>query len=145
MKKSILVATLLASVMFISCSSDDDSPAQNPLIGTWQLTAEYEDDVLLQTSDCRKNNTVTFEVDKTYGFVPHGSSSANPDDCLPEEGESDTGTWSIPSEGTVSVSYGDGSDPDIAEYTINGQELTFSFEDVLQNETIIVRTVYVRK
>lgn len=70
MKKILLILTLIISSSYlITCSSDDDDDPiviKDKIIGEWQLTAEYLNDIPLPLDDCELQMTIEFFENETY-------------------------------------------------------------------------------
>lgn len=80
MKKLILLTLLIG---FISCSDDDNSESNNPLIGEWKLISSIVDGVE-ELDNCDLNNTFLFSetnlTTKLYGY----------EDCIVESETTNT-------------------------------------------------------
>jgi hypothetical protein len=67
MKK--LLYLLFAFTLFISCGSDNDVDI-DPIIGTWQLTSETENEIEIST-ECSRKNTFIFLENGTVSLVSY--------------------------------------------------------------------------
>jgi hypothetical protein len=132
MKKILLIVSLFTLIVS-SCKKDDDPSNTDKLTGkAWKITALKVDpainsggtmitDLYAQTADCDKNNTLTFNVDKTY-IEDEGATKCNPLDP-----QTTSGTWAFNSDETVLTQ--DNTD----SYTIlqnDGNVLKLSFTEV---------------
>lgn len=79
MKQLKFVAILMIGLLsfgFQSCSSDDDEPTVNDIVGTWKLTEVSTNDGASFTSWILQTTTATFNADGTYsgkGYFGTGS------------------------------------------------------------------------
>jgi len=62
MKK--LLYLFVASIILISCNSNDNDETLDPIIGTWQLQSATVNNVEI-SNDCSKQSTIAFSDDNT--------------------------------------------------------------------------------
>ncbi|MDO6769020.1 MULTISPECIES: lipocalin family protein [Cellulophaga] len=116
-------------------------------MGSWTYFQEEIDGELVEVDDCDKKNTVVFNEDMSFEFIAYGSITGDPEECEIDS-DSDTGEWSIPSEGVLAISYASDNDDSVEEamYTIDGDTLTITSEYENNNgETESDVVVYIRK
>ena len=136
-KLSLLLCAL--SIIFSSCSSDDDSGSQDPIVGTWTFHQFFEDGVQQSITACEMQETFTFSSNGTtfYEFYEDTQGAC-------ELEESINGTWS--SEGnvyTLTVA-GESSSEEI---TFEGNTFYFEyteFPDPTDPVPVTYREVYIR-
>jgi len=131
--KKILMIVSLFTLIVSSCKKEDDPSNTEKLTGkVWKMTALTVDpainsggtfitDLYAQTADCVKNNTSTFNADKTY-LEDEGATKCNP--LVPQ---TTSGTWAFNSDETVLTQ--DNTD----SYTVlrnDGNVLKLSFTEV---------------
>ncbi|MUH36495.1 hypothetical protein D9O36_11645 [Zobellia amurskyensis] len=145
MKKVFILCSAMALGLFSSCSDDDssDSP-EDALIGSWQLTAEFENGEAYQLDACDLEETIIFKSGGTYEFIDYDPSQENENECVVDSDGAESGTWSMDSEGKLSITES-GDDVETLEYSISGNQLTFISEDEYEGETDVYKTVYVKK
>ncbi|MEO0505785.1 MAG: lipocalin family protein [Bacteroidota bacterium] len=128
--KNSLVSICFVLMMLLSSCGNDDGPVNDTnIIGVWQLseiTIDGEED---EVSDCTYQDTVEFKSDNTYIETVHFTTAPNDPTCVTDEDSSDTGTWSIPSPGRLSVTFTFGEDDftQVANYSISGNTLSITF------------------
>ena len=129
MKKVFLVCFAFAGVLFTSCNKDDDQSPEETLSGSWQLTAELDNGEAYELDNCDKELTIVFNPDGTYDYIEYDPVEGNENECVVSEEDSESGSWSVPSEGTLMIS--DGTFSVSMEYNIDGSELTLTivYED----------------
>ncbi len=118
---------------------------QDPLVGIWQLSATFEDDVPYQLDDCHKKTTLTLMENMTFAYISHGSLSGDPNECVPDSDESYTGKWSIPSANKLMVTYDDDGETAVVQYTVKEKELALSYRDSIDDSTVAIRDIYIRQ
>ncbi len=109
MKKVILIATVFLGVLTTSCSSDDDTPAVDPIVGVWKYTKVTVDGTERPLDDCEKQSTYVFTTDgkTTDNYFEEFQSNC--------EAENTAGTWKKNEDGTYTGTFTD----DIETYTTN--------------------------
>ena len=144
MKKVFILFSALTLGFFTSCSDDDseDSP-ENSLMGSWQLTAEFENGETYQLDTCDLEETIVFKSGGIYDFIDYDPSEENENECVVDADGAESGEWSIPSAGKIAL-VGDG-EVDTLDYSISGNELTITAVDEYEGETDVSKYVYVRK
>ncbi|PKA98702.1 lipocalin-like protein [Flavobacteriaceae bacterium MAR_2009_75] len=143
MKKSFILLSAIALGLFSSCSDDDSADsAENSLMGSWQLTAEYDNGEPYELDNCELEETIIFKSDGIYEFVDYDPAEGNENECVVDD-DSSTGTWSIPSSGKLSIS--EGSIVIVTDYSISGNQLTITFEEEYEGETWTSKSIYKKK
>ncbi len=127
MKKTILIlAFLVSAITFTSCSSDDDSPAQDPIIGKWKVTKVEKNGVERELS-CNDEGITEFKSDGTYTTEDYeGDDSGN---C--QLSNTLKGTWEKLSANNYNLKLDNSNIEDVV--TLNGN--TFSLTDVNGDDT----------
>ncbi|MEM8765306.1 MAG: lipocalin family protein [Bacteroidota bacterium] len=131
LKNGLLPIGFILMTILSSCGNDDGPVNDTNIIGVWQLSeitidGEVDDEI----SDCTFEDTLEFKSDNTYVEMAYASPAPNDPNCVLDEDSSDTGTWSIPSAGRLSVTFTFGEDDftQIADYSISGNTLSISFD-----------------
>ncbi|MHA7055598.1 lipocalin-like domain-containing protein [Aquimarina sp. M1] len=139
MKKLILLLTVSFSILAISCSNDDDGN-QDPIIGSWKLSQEFENGELITSDPCDLEGVVIFSEDGSlrsefYEENGDGNCELAPDGV-------DTGTWINSGDNVYSFTV----DGDTSEEEINFSGNTFSIEysDTFDGQTTEYRDVFVK-
>jgi len=129
-KNSLLSIGFILMTTLSSCGSDDGPVNDTNIIGVWQLSSITIDGEEDEVSNCTYQDTVEFKSDNTYIETVHFTPAPNDPNCVLDEDSSDTGTWSIPSAGRLSVTFtfGGESFTQIADYSISGNKLSISFD-----------------
>ncbi|MBW1295318.1 lipocalin family protein [Aquimarina litoralis] len=76
MKKIILLFAAISTIM-ISCKSDDDGAGpgpvdmQDPFVGTWKITQEFENGVEIALDACDAEDTLTVTSDQKFSGTSH--------------------------------------------------------------------------
>lgn len=128
--KNTVTCFLTFSIFILSSCGDDDGPVNDTaIIGVWQLSAIFIDGEEDEVSDCTYQDTVEFKSDNTYIETVHFTTAPNDPTCVTDEDSSDTGTWSLPSAGRLSVTFTFGEDDftQVANYSISGNTLSITF------------------
>ncbi|WP_108867396.1 lipocalin family protein [Aquimarina aquimarini] len=102
MKKVILVATVFLSALSISCSSDDDSAGQDPLIGEWNLIARadiVDGKPVADDLGCELKEPLTFKADGTFSSIDFDQDQDG--NCFEER--TINGTWKNLESGKYSI------------------------------------------
>ncbi|MDC1285521.1 lipocalin family protein [Flavobacteriaceae bacterium] len=86
--KQTILMSLLFLAAFSACKSDDDTPTQDSIIGSWQLEQTYTNGVSDDILDCQKMSTSNFLANGTFNATDY---SGGEDIC---ESDSYGGTWS---------------------------------------------------
>ncbi|MES2479479.1 MAG: DUF5004 domain-containing protein [Bacteroidota bacterium] len=115
--KKFIVAILLLNVLFVSCKKKEKEPTKEELLtnGKWKLTSASAAgglyDLMTAFKDCQKDNTFTFNSDKSI-TVDEGASK-----CSDTAKQSTTdGKWALTSNNT--------------KMTISGDKITAGFGDL---------------
>lgn len=144
MKRSFILFSAIVLGLFSSCSDDDSSDTpEDALMGSWQLTAEFDDDEPSELETCDLESTIIFKSAGVYEYLDYDPAEDNENECVVDD-DSFTAGWSIPSPGKMAFSYEDGENF-IADYSISGNELTISFEDEWNGETWVTKSIYIKK
>lgn len=134
MKKAVLFLSFL-TLIFTSCSSDDDSSSQqDPIIGTWKYHKAFVNGVEQTLTDCEKQETFVFKSNDTVDYKYYEEEVSG--NCLLEEDAS--GTWSNNGNNLYALDFGFG--PTTQALTFEND--TFYFDDVYEGDTY--REVYIR-
>lgn len=138
MKKLVLLLSVFALV-FISCSSDDDSSSQDPLIGTWKYHNYIVNGVEDTPTDCEMQETFVFSSDGTFDYTYYEEDFE--DNCVLEE--SISGTWT--NDGNEIYTQNIEGESYSQELGFEGN--TFYYEDVYTFEgvTYTEREVYIKQ
>ncbi|MFL1010729.1 lipocalin-like domain-containing protein [Flavisericum labens] len=137
MKKLILLFTVVL-VGLSSCSNDDDSGSQDPLIGTWTWFKSFENGVEEPLDDCDKKDNIVVAADgtltETYYYDNNGT-------C--ESDGTDMATWENTGGGTYRIVY---SGDDIIDIKITFEGNTFFVEEseTFGGETYTYKIVYIK-
>ena len=144
MKKVFILFSALTLGFFTSCSDDDseDSP-ENSLMGSWQLTAEFENGETYELDNCDLEETIIFKSDGIYDLIDYNPVEGNENECAIDEDGLESGEWSLPSSGKILIVTD--SDENVLDYSISGNELTITAVDEYEGETDVNKYVYVRK
>lgn len=130
-KLSLLLCAL--TIVFSSCSSDDDSGSQDPqqdiVVGTWKLSMELVDGVEQPLLPCDLEETLLFNSNNTYTETYYEEDANS--NCVVDE--SFSGTWENTGNGSYSLIDGGDTDP----FTVSGNTLTFItiFDNGTPNDT----------
>jgi hypothetical protein len=138
MKKLILL--FVACTFIFTACSDDDSPAVDPLIGTWTYYKYFDNGVEGALNPCDLKDTLVFNEDGSYSDTTYFTESNG--DCAIDD--SGSGTWVNNGNGSYTRTVG------VEEFTtdITFEGNTFSFEEVDSFEQTdgsdIEKIVYIR-
>ncbi|WP_024770362.1 hypothetical protein [Aquimarina macrocephali] len=80
MKKTILLATVFLSALYISCSKDDDGGNADPVVGKWQQT-EISGSGTSEITTCQKKETIEFRNDGRLILTVYEASETNIENC----------------------------------------------------------------
>ena len=131
LKNSLVTVGFILMILLSSCGSDDGPVNDTNIIGVWQISEiTIDGEVDEEISECTYEDTVEFKSDNTYIEMAFASPAPNDPICVLDEDSSDTGTWSIPSAGRLSITFTFGEDDftQIANYSISGNKLSISFD-----------------
>ncbi|MEM6892748.1 MAG: lipocalin family protein [Bacteroidota bacterium] len=131
LKNSLVTVGFIFLTTLSSCGSDDGPVNDTNIIGVWQISEiTIDGEVDEEIAECTYEDTVEFKSDNTYVEMNYASPAPNDPNCVLDEDSSDTGTWSIPSAGRLSVTFTFGEDDftQIANYSISGNTLSISFD-----------------
>jgi len=95
MKKLIFLLTLL--IGFSSCSDDDNSESNNPLIGEWKIKSYPFNDIEESIGDCDINHSLSITEDNITNKVFGDCESITNSDCS----LSDLSNWSYSKNNNV--------------------------------------------
>ena len=137
MKKLILLC-FTAALVFTSCGNDDDSPTQDPLIGTWTYHKSFENSVEDSLDDCLKRNSITVKSDATLTEVYYDFFDGN---C--ELDYEDSAIWENLGNSIYKITY---DVDEIYEDKITFEGNTFFVENTSSfgGETFTYKEVYIR-
>ena len=122
--RSIIVLILgisLSTLLFTNCGDDNsNNPAQHELVGTWELTKITSTvlDATITATPEQADQYMTLIIRSDFTFTITQTQG--------EINEIQTGTWD-PSENKAIFTFG--GETIIADYTVSGNILTFSFWD----------------
>ncbi len=108
LKKVILATLTLLSLVTTSCSSDDENPDADPIVGTWLYTKVIVDGIERPLSDCEIRSVFVFNAD---GKAADNFYEEFQSKCV---SENTTGTWKKNVDGTYTGTFTD----EIEDYTI---------------------------
>ena len=134
MKKVFILFSVVASVVFTSCSKDDDKQItpESELVGSWRFTADLSgenDEQRSEATGCNAQNLLIFKSNQTFEYVEYDSVDQDDTNCKLSELEKETGVWTISSDGVIDFTFDGEDDSSASEYAINGDELTLGFQD----------------
>jgi len=131
MKKIILLLAVISTIV-ISCKSDDDAAGpvdmQDPFVGTWKITQEFENGVEVMQEACDLEETITVKSDMTFSgtYYMMGASSC-------EVGGTYAGTWENLGDSKYKTTFDEtegGGTVDIeATVTFSGNTMTIVMND----------------
>ncbi|EZH71900.1 hypothetical protein ATO12_04595 [Aquimarina atlantica] len=133
--KKLSLFTLLITLIFISCSKDDDAsnqeiPANKNLIGTWELTYRKENNNTTPNTldNCEKTSTIEFKSDNTYSEKTFVEISSN---CV-SDGEF-SGSW-LESNNQLTLNFIENGEntTNISKFSIADDELTLVFDEITE-------------
>lgn len=142
MKKILLILTLIISSSYlITCSSDDDDDPiviKDKIIGEWQLTAEYLNDIPLPLDDCELQMTIEFFENETYAERDFEyDEDQNECQSLPVK----NGTWENLGDSMYFIS-------DIGieslEFQFSGNTMTGFYSETIEGVTLEIKVVFTR-
>ncbi len=116
MKKHLILLFLMGLFTFTSCSSDDDDPSENSIVGTWTLVSVNPAFIHL---DCPQPSTINLAGNGTADWALY----TNENDCTLQD---DSGTWEKTSDNSYTIFIPDfGPVPGTVEFT-NANSFTFT-------------------
>lgn len=128
MKKIILLLAVISTIV-ISCKSDDDAAGpvdmQDPFVGTWKITQEFENGVEVMQEACDLEETIAIKNDMTFTgtYYMMGASSC-------EVGGTYAGTWENLGDSKYKVTSDDPEDTEVeATVTFSGNTMTIVRND----------------
>lgn len=139
MKKLILLFSVFTLVL-MSCSSDDDSGSQDPLIGTWTYYKTFADGVEEPLTACDMQETFVFNSNGTVSYKYYEIIGG-----VCELEESASGTWTNDGNG-IYTSILDGESTS-QEITFDGNTHYFEYSEIVGTSDpviIIYREVFIR-
>ena len=137
MKKLILLF-LATTLVFTSCNKDDDSPSQDPFIGTWTSYKSFLNGEELELDDCDLQDSLVVNADGTilqsYYYENEGTCEL--------DGE-DSATWENLGNSVYRITY---SVDEVYEDKITFEGNTFYVEtsQTFNGETYTYKEVYIR-
>ena len=135
MKNKFLILSLLVSSFFTACSSDDDGGDNiDPIIGTWQKTAEIEDGVEIELDECELQSTFTFTSNGELSSISYYEYE---DECL-----FDTSSSNWDNQGNNVYGIGEEAIEDSIEFTFSNNNNTISYE--YEFEGVVTEYIYTR-
>jgi hypothetical protein len=138
MKK--LLYLFIASTIFMSCSSNDDSDLDQ-VIGTWQLITETENGVD-QSTTCSKKSTATFSNNGNFSTIFFYSDSDVDSTC--ESGNS-SGTWESAGNSNYTLTFEDGdSNTTKLNFTDNNNQFSVTTTENYNDQTFTYIETYKR-
>lgn len=136
MKKMIILVAFLALSVLTSCSSDDNQPlsVDASIVGTWNLTAEWKDDLAQDLNNCRLQETYVFNQDGTFSLVfDDDAGTGDPNNC---DMGSTLGTYTLNSN-VLSITFTDGEQVTLDFNVSLLNETTLKFSDQFDNYLLI--------
>ncbi len=129
MKKIILLFTIATSIIFASCSSDDDNSGpvdtQDKFIGVWKITQEFEDGVEVTVATCDLQDVLTVTEDEKFSGTSHVMENGT---CVLED--TFTGTWENLGDNKYKITSDmDGTESVEATITFSGNTMTVVTND----------------
>ncbi len=132
MKKLILLFSVFALVL-TSCDKDNDTPSQDPFIGTWTYYKKFINDIEVELSDCTLQDMIQVNANGTIVFSYYEDFN-NPCELV----GTDSATWENVGAGNYSTTFEGVTF--VENLTFEGN--TFYFVEV--DEDITYREVYIR-
>ncbi len=129
MKKIILLFTVASSILFTSCSSDDDNvgpvDTQDKFIGVWKITQEFEDGVEVTVATCDLQDVLTVTEDEKFSGTSHVMENGS---CVLED--TLTGVWENLGDNKYKITPDmDGDEAIDAIITFSGNTMTLVTND----------------
>ncbi len=122
MKKVINLSTVFfISILFISCSSDDDSSVES-IVGKWQIEQMFKNNVSENISECKKKSTLEFKDDTTFISTPYVLFNG---DCIIDGISS--GTWRDTGNNNLEVKVSGETESDKAVYSFSNGKLMLEY------------------
>jgi len=130
-KRTILMSLLFLAA-FSACKSDDDTPTQDSIIGSWQLEQTFTDGVSDDISDCRKMSTANFLANGTFNATDGRDEEDG--SCL---SDSYGGTWSNSGNDiyTIIITESEYTQEAKPRITFPNDKLTIFYEDQVESDT----------
>lgn len=146
-KTIILVALVIASSLFTSCSKDDDNK-ETSIVGSWKIVSSIEEKFVNNVSEGKTSNTIDDKNYEIFTFNTNGTFT----DYEVNENENgpltDTGIYKINSNKLLLNWEGDSvSDTEEYEFTLSANKLiiVFNEENASINTKYIVTTTLIRQ
>ena len=132
-KRSLfMIAILVMSLAFNSCSNNNDSPQLDPLIGKWKLIQKFEDTTEILLNDCVDlRGILEFKVD---GSLTNEKFEEISGTCT-LNGSFD-GSWTNNNNGTYTFTFISGTQ--LGQVTFNNDTVTI----VALDGTTAIKTIY---
>ncbi|WP_378180559.1 lipocalin family protein [Aquimarina sp. SS2-1] len=141
MKKILLLFVATISFCITSCGDDDDDgTVQDPLVGSWQLSQEFENGVEIASDPCDLEGVLTFRINGTYEgtfFEDDGTGV-----CVQLVEETETGTWR--KTGNNIYTFIVEGDTITDEITFSGNTFSIEYSDTFGDQTTEYRDVYIK-
>ena len=137
MKNKFLILSLLVCSFFTACSSDDDGGDNiDPIIGTWQKTAEVEDGVEIELDECELQSTFTFTSNNEMSSISYYEYE---DECLLDTNSSN---WYNQGNNVYGIGESEEAIEDSIEFTFSNNNNTISYE--YEFEDVVTEYIYTR-
>lgn len=132
-KRTILMSLLFLAA-FSACKSDDDTPTQDSIIGSWQLEQTFTDGVSDDISDCIKMSKANFLADGTFNATD--ARDEEDGSCL---SDSYGGTWSNSGNDiyTIIITESEYTQEVKPRITFPNDKLTIFYEDQVESDTSV--------
>lgn len=116
--------------LFISCSTDSETPEDNPddtvsLIGKWYFTMYIDEEGEEPATDCDSNDFIAFNEDDTFNFAYHYIEGQ---ECV-DTGDQ-TGEWTLLEDGILELVYSEIETREV-KYLIEENTLTLTIDEGL--------------
>lgn len=156
MKKYFLVSLLILGTLFSCSSSDDDSSSVDPIVGTWKIVAEYEDEALVQSDACDLVNELVFYADNTISSEIYLDLNDDANCSLwatsKSEWKNQDGLYHVKN---ISITYAKSNgtimnqNPEFKLFNItfldHNNQMEVLYEEEYNNTTTLIKTIYQRQ
>ncbi|WP_117884949.1 hypothetical protein [Aureibaculum luteum] len=143
--KKLIVLVLVSSILFTSCTKENDQEPKDPIIGAWKPIKEvevYTDNSISEFSNnnCNQKSRFIFFEDGSLDFIEYANDEVN-DDCEKRtEPVLTFGSWERSVNGSYRIittytytanqhSYTDDNIPDVFIFENNNNTLKFGYND----------------
>ena len=130
MIKKIFFSFLAISLLFVSCSKDEnETPPEEDgsttdLLGVWNYASYIDDEGELLATDCEKNQIIDFQENGVFRFTYYDDGSGT---C--EKNQDAMGSWEyLSDDGKIELDYGN-DDVYEVEYSISDDTLTLTIDE----------------